>query len=515
MTSTLTTAYLPAAGIDIPQFIELSPIAILLLDAEGNLTQANKAFFTFMRDSVPDGEPLPFLSLIDPEDRAVFTEAHGQLLKGNAVKPISLSLKPEAGDPVFAYTYLTQMQGVRGEPVTVLHMVDQTEQKNLEHRFAHSQKMQAVGQLAGGVAHDFNNLLTAMIGFSDLLLMRHQAGDPSFADIMQIKQNANRAANLVRQLLAFSRRQTLQPKTIDLTEVLAELSNLIRRLIGENIQMNLQHGRGLGMVKADQGQLEQVIINLAVNARDAMKDGGSLTIRSSNVTIDSPESLPQDKRREFNLASTNPFSSLSRLRQLKGVETLMWIMGLSILAQFCLHTCWFLYTEFKFGWTPRDNGLSLLAVGGMAVLVQGGLLRQFQKHIALHKLVIMGLISSTIAFALYGAVPAGWMIFVVVVANVFGYMVQPGLQSLVANSVDPTRQGESMGAVSSINSVAAVLGPVLGTPLLALVSDYPQGDWRVGAPFYLCAAIQGVAAIIGVRYFTQSRNVPTAEFKST
>jgi two-component system cell cycle sensor histidine kinase/response regulator CckA len=152
--------------------------------------------------------------------------------------------------------------------------------------------MQAVGQLAGGVAHDFNNLLTAMIGFCDLLLMRHQAGDPSFADIMQIKQNANRAANLVRQLLAFSRRQTLQPKSIDLTEVLAELSNLIRRLIGENIQMHMQHGRDLGMVKADQGQLEQVIINLAVNARDAMKDGGTLTIRTSRVTIASQDSLP-------------------------------------------------------------------------------------------------------------------------------------------------------------------------------------------------------------------------------
>ncbi|MFY9476742.1 MAG: MFS transporter [Aquabacterium sp.] len=226
-----------------------------------------------------------------------------------------------------------------------------------------------------------------------------------------------------------------------------------------------------------------------------------------------PESLPQDKRREFRLASANPFTALARLRELKGVETLMWIMGLSILAQFCLHTSWFLYTEFKFGWTPRDNGLSLLAVGGMAVLVQGGLLRQFQKHFALHKLVIVGLISSTIAFALYGAVPVGWMIFVVVVANVFGYMVQPGLQSLVANAVDPTRQGESMGAVSSINSVAAVLGPVLGTPLLAAVSHYPQGDWRVGAPFYLCAAIQGVAAIIGVRYFTQQRNLPAVDLK--
>jgi len=217
-----------------------------------------------------------------------------------------------------------------------------------------------------------------------------------------------------------------------------------------------------------------------------------------------PESLPQDKRRRFELARANPFTALARLRELKGVETLMWVMGLSILAQFCLHTSWFLYTEFKFGWTPKDNGLSLFAVGMMAVLVQGGLLRQFQKYIPTHKLVRIGLVSSTLAFAAWGAVPEGWMMYVVIAANVFGYMVQPGLQSLVANAVDPTRQGESMGAVSSINSVAAVLGPLMGSPLLAAVSHYPQGDWRVGAPFYLCAAIQAVAAIIGLRYFSRS-----------
>jgi two-component system cell cycle sensor histidine kinase/response regulator CckA len=191
-----------------------------------------------------------------------------------------------------AYCYMSRVPSSLADPVIVLHLIDQTEQKNLELRFSHSQKMQAVGQLAGGVAHDFNNLLTAMIGFCDLLLMRHPAGDPSFADIMQIKQNANRAANLVRQLLAFSRRQTLQPKTLDLTEVLAELSNLIRRLIGENIQMKMQHGRDLGLIKADQGQLEQVIINLAVNARDAMKEGGTLTVRSSNIVIRDPADLP-------------------------------------------------------------------------------------------------------------------------------------------------------------------------------------------------------------------------------
>jgi DHA1 family tetracycline resistance protein-like MFS transporter len=226
-----------------------------------------------------------------------------------------------------------------------------------------------------------------------------------------------------------------------------------------------------------------------------------------------PESLPLDKRREFELARTNPFSALARLRELKGVETLMWIMGLSILAQFCLHTSWFLYNEFKFGWTPKDNGMSLFAVGMMAVLVQGGLLRQIQKFVPLHKLVSIGLVSSTIAFVAWGAVPEGWMMYVIIAANLFGYMVAPGLQSLVANAVDPTRQGESMGAVSSINSVAAMLGPLMGTPLLAAVSHFPHGDWRVGAPFYLCGAIQLVAAVIGLRYFSKPENaheVPAA-----
>jgi two-component system cell cycle sensor histidine kinase/response regulator CckA len=181
--------------------------------------------------------------------------------------------------------FLSRLDGVGsdgGDGGLMLHFIDVTEQKNLEIQFAQSQKMQAVGQLAGGVAHDFNNLLTAMIGFCDLLLMRFKPGDPSFADIMQIKQNANRAANLVRQLLAFSRQQTLQPRILDITDVLVELSHLLRRLIGENIELKVVHGRDLGLAKVDQGQLEQVIINLAVNARDAMPGGGTLTIRTAN-----------------------------------------------------------------------------------------------------------------------------------------------------------------------------------------------------------------------------------------
>jgi signal transduction histidine kinase len=140
-----------------------------------------------------------------------------------------------------------------------------------------------LAEIAGNVGHHFNDLLTEMVGFCELLLRRFQPGDPSFADITQIQQNANLAANLVRQLLAFSRQQTLQPRVLNITDVLVDLSHLLRRLIGENIELKVVYGRDLGVVKVDQGQLEQVIINLAVNARDAMPDGGMLTIRSTNV----------------------------------------------------------------------------------------------------------------------------------------------------------------------------------------------------------------------------------------
>ncbi len=147
----------------------------------------------------------------------------------------------------------------------------------LENQVKQSQKMESVGQLAGGIAHDFNNVLSAIMMATDFLLNAHRPTDPSFQDIMQIKQNANRAAALVRQLLAFSRRQTLRPQVLDLGEVLSDLSMLLRRLIGENVKLDVVHGRDLWPVRADISQFEQVVVNLAVNARDAMPEGGKLT----------------------------------------------------------------------------------------------------------------------------------------------------------------------------------------------------------------------------------------------
>ncbi len=162
--------------------------------------------------------------------------------------------------------------------------IDTSEQQMLEEQIAQSQKMQAIGQLAGGIAHDFNNVLTAIIGFSDLLLANHRPSDPSFADLMNIKNNANRAAGLVRHLLAFSRKQTLRPQVMSLTDALEDLMILLDQLLGEKVKARVVHGRDLWFIKVDPTQFQQVIINLAVNARDAMPAGGELTIRTANVS---------------------------------------------------------------------------------------------------------------------------------------------------------------------------------------------------------------------------------------
>ncbi|HEX3954843.1 MAG TPA: PAS domain S-box protein [Stellaceae bacterium] len=266
------------------RFFANAPVGIALIDRFGRLEEANRALGELF-GSVPQdliGEPL--IGFVFDEDRRDVAVKLAAAAEASAY-PASVEVRLKGGRDKTCVVFLSRLDGGDGgDGDLMLHFIDVTEQKNLEVQFAQSQKMQAVGQLAGGVAHDFNNLLTAMIGFCDLLLMRFRAGDPSFADIMQIKQNANRAANLVRQLLAFSRQQTLQPRILDITDILVELSHLLRRLIGENIELKVVHGRDLGLAKVDQGQLEQVIINLAVNARDAMVSGGTLTIRTANVT---------------------------------------------------------------------------------------------------------------------------------------------------------------------------------------------------------------------------------------
>ncbi|MAL80714.1 MAG: hybrid sensor histidine kinase/response regulator [Sneathiella sp.] len=268
------------------RFFEAAPIGILLLDAKGVVMEANPAFRALTGTVLNKAIGSHVTDLVDAADqkslRQKLMEASASDLAAPAIEVKLLGATEERA----ASFYISAIAGEDpADERLLIHVVDTSIQRSLEVQFAQSQKMQAVGQLAGGIAHDFNNLLTAMIGFCDLLLLRHQVGDPSYSDINQIKQNANRAAGLVRQLLAFSRQQTLRPEVTDLTDVLAELSNLLRRLIGEAIQLKITHARDLWLVKVDRGQFEQVIINLAVNARDAMSGDGLLTFSTENLTI--------------------------------------------------------------------------------------------------------------------------------------------------------------------------------------------------------------------------------------
>lgn len=272
--------------------INSSPIATALLALDGKVVKSNKAFKLIAEKAGIKSAEWNIADIVPEDIKKNVKKVISNITtsKTDLSKPIDIKIKGD--NESAASLYVNRINDIYGKTENlIIQLIDTTELKNLEMRFVHSQKMQAVGQLAGGIAHDFNNLLTAMMGFCDLLLLRHPAGDQSFADIMQIKQNANRAANLVRQLLAFSRKQTLQPEIISISDVLADLSNLIRRLIGENIELKMIHGRDIGNVKVDQGQLEQVIINLAVNARDAMSEGGILTIKTSDYIVDAKHKL--------------------------------------------------------------------------------------------------------------------------------------------------------------------------------------------------------------------------------
>jgi len=218
-----------------------------------------------------------------------------------------------------------------------------------------------------------------------------------------------------------------------------------------------------------------------------------------------PESLPLERRRPFVLREANPISSLRGLSELKGVGSLVLVIALSALAQFMTHTSWVLYTTFKFGWGPTQNGWSLFAIGLMSVLVQGVLLSKLLRRFSPQRLAIMGLISSSLAFASWGLVTEGWMLYVAIFANVLGFAAAPAMQSLISNAADASTQGRTAGAVGSLNSMMAVLAPMIGAPLLATVSHLPHGDWRIGAPFYFCALLQAGSTLIAVRHFRRER----------
>jgi two-component system cell cycle sensor histidine kinase/response regulator CckA len=256
-----------------------SPTGIAILSHSNKLLKFNRAFGLISGLKGRELVDKTLEDLLTPESivkvKARF-EANRDQTRPQV--PLDIVLKDAPDKAINLYYSLPTNEG--GECKRIIHFIDSSEQKKLEAQFVQSQKMQAIGQLAGGVAHDFNNLLTAMIGFCDLLLLRHVPGDQSFSDIMHIKQNANRAATLVRQLLAFSRQQTLQSKVINVNDAIADLCVLMRRLLGVNVELKIVHSPHIGSIKADLGQIEQVLVNLSVNARDAMPEGGTLTIRT-------------------------------------------------------------------------------------------------------------------------------------------------------------------------------------------------------------------------------------------
>ena len=244
------------------------PLGLAMTDRDGRFLFANAAF---LRAAGVDGRVLPPYpsDLVVRDDKGPLVDAVRRYAQGPASSgDLAVRLQRMADEPVSL-----GLAGVRGmgDAAVLLSLADTTEEARLKRQVAQATKMQAVGQLAGGVAHDFNNVLTAIIGYCDLMLLRHTPGDSDYDDIQQIRANSNRAASLTRQLLAFSRQQTLRPEVLQLPDVVAEVSQLLKRLLGEKIQFKVNHDRELGAVRADPQQLEQVIVNLAVNARDAMQ----------------------------------------------------------------------------------------------------------------------------------------------------------------------------------------------------------------------------------------------------
>ncbi len=268
---------------------ETAPFGIATVASDGQIITQNPAF---MRMFAMEGRTLPTrlgdLTFGDGDTALVLEKALARASSGRTTPaPIEITFGSKREHARRLYIHPLGAGGERaakGPQGAILYVLDVSEQKALELKFAQSHKMEAVGQLAGGVAHDFNNVLTAIIGFSDLLLQTHRPTDRAYGDIMNIKSSANRAASLVSQLLAFSRRQTLHPQVMELGEALTDLAPLINRSLGETIELKIQPGRDLWYVKADKSQLTQVVINFAVNARDAMPGGGSLTIRTKNIS---------------------------------------------------------------------------------------------------------------------------------------------------------------------------------------------------------------------------------------
>jgi two-component system, cell cycle sensor histidine kinase and response regulator CckA len=273
-----------AAEIRFMRFFHHTPMAIATVDKQGGVIRTNPLFARLFHGArSAEGEERSIRAIVAERDRPALEAAIRAAAAGNGdIPPVDATLA--GSGERFGRFYVTAVEdGERDREAAIVYALETTEQRELETKVAQTQKMELVGQLAGGIAHDFNNVLSAIMMATDFLLNAHKPTDPSFQDIMQIKQNANRAASLVRHLLAFSRKQTLRPQVLDLGEVLSDLNMLLRRLIGEKVTLQVVHGRDLWPVRVDISQFEQVIVNLAVNARDAMPGGGKLELRTTNV----------------------------------------------------------------------------------------------------------------------------------------------------------------------------------------------------------------------------------------
>jgi two-component system cell cycle sensor histidine kinase/response regulator CckA len=273
----------PAASVAARAF-EMMPVASLHVGPDGELLASNRQAQALL--GIGPEEAGNLASLVEGLGRPVRDWVADTVAERIPTRSEVVRAKRRS-DECFLQIALSRITDAAGPSLlAVLH--DATELKSLEQQFVQSQKMQAVGELAGGVAHDFNNLLTAITGHCDLLLLRHDQGDPDYGDLIQISQNANRAASLVGQLLAFSRQQKLKLEVVDLRDTMADLMHLLNRLVGERVKLRLDHDPGLLPIRVDRAQFDQVIMNLVVNARDAMADGGRILVQTRVVHLREP-----------------------------------------------------------------------------------------------------------------------------------------------------------------------------------------------------------------------------------
>ncbi|MCI1191048.1 MFS transporter [Calidifontimicrobium sp. SYSU G02091] len=218
-----------------------------------------------------------------------------------------------------------------------------------------------------------------------------------------------------------------------------------------------------------------------------------------------PESLPHDRRQPFDWKRANPVAGFRALAQLRGVGPLVWVIALAGLAQFTMHMSWVLYTTFKFGWGPKENGWSLFAVGVMAAIVQGGLMKRLLERFSPRRLAALGLVSSTLCYLAWGLATEGWMMIAIIVLNLFGFTTVVAIQSLMSNAAGEHEQGRTMGSIASLNSLMGVAAPVIAAALLGAVSHRPPGDVWIGLPFFFCAVLQGMATVVAIRHFQRDR----------